>query len=58
MLTCDKCKNHAPVLTRQNPKGKKGIFYCDACNDRPIEEDFNSLLEVFRIVDEKGTKDD
>ena len=36
-MKCDKCGNEeALLLTRQNPKGEKGIFWCEKCTNTNV----------------------
>lgn len=45
MLNCDKCgKTDALLLTRQNPKGVKGIFWCEECTRKTHVVDTGSAL--------------
>ena len=38
MINCSNCGNEkALLLTRQNPKGQKGIYHCEQCTGALIE---------------------
>lgn len=43
-MKCDKCGNEeALLLTRQNPKGEKGIFWCEKCTHTDIKTHSDAL---------------
>lgn len=56
-MKCDKCGNDKPLLlTRQNPKGQAGIFYCEKCTDTPVADSEEALK--LAIVGGKGVTSD
>ena len=45
MIKCDKCGSEKfLLLTRQNPKGEKGIFYCEKCTGTPVNNIAQALV--------------
>ena len=47
MIKCDSCGNeNALLLTRQNPKGQKGIFHCEDCTGTLVDNFGEALVEA------------
>lgn len=47
MIKCDNCGNEkALLLTRQNPKGQKGIFHCEQCTGALVDNVGEALVEA------------
>jgi len=47
MIKCDNCGNEkALLLTRQNPKGQKGIFHCEQCTGALVDNAGEALVEA------------
>ena len=45
MIKCDKCGSEKfLLLTRQNPKGEKGIFHCEKCTGTPVNNIAQALV--------------
>ncbi|WP_171406466.1 MULTISPECIES: hypothetical protein [Acinetobacter] len=47
MIKCNNCGNEkALLLTRQNPKGQKGIFHCEQCTGTLVDNVGEALVEA------------
>ena len=47
MLKCDMCGSADYILlTRQNPKGEKGIFHCEQCTGALVDNFGEALVEA------------
>lgn len=54
MVVCNKCGSENYVLlTRQNPKGEKGIFHCEKCTGSPVTTQEGAILEALLNVTSK-----
>lgn len=49
MIKCNNCGNEkALLLTRQNPKGQKGIFHCEECTGTLVDNFGEALVEAIQ----------
>ena len=49
MMKCDNCGNeNYLLLTRQNPKGQKGIFHCEQCTGTLVNNVGEALVEAIQ----------
>lgn len=56
LSACEKCKRTDFVLlTRQNPKGEAGIFWCERCTEIPVTTAQDALIAAIEGV-AKGNK--
>ena len=52
MIKCDKCGSEKYLLlTRQNPKGEKGIFHCEKCTGTPVNNIAKALVAAIGGVE-------
>ena len=59
MIKCDKCGSEKYLLlTRQNPKGEKGIFHCEKCTGTPVNNTDQALVAAIGGVECLETEDD
>lgn len=53
---CAKCnRTDYVLLTRQNPKGEAGIFWCEHCTATPVTTTQQALIAAIEGV-KKGTQ--
>ena len=49
MIKCNNCGNEkALLLTRQNPKGQKGIFHCEEYTGTLVDNFGEALVEAIQ----------
>ena len=49
MIKYNNCGNEkALLLTRQNPKGQKGIFHCEECTGNLVDNFGEALVEAIQ----------
>ena len=49
MINCSNCGNEkALLLTRQNPKGQKGVFHCEQCTGALVDNIGEALIEAIQ----------
>ena len=49
MTKCDNCgSENYLLLTRQNPKGQKGIFHCEECTGTLVDNFGEALVEAIQ----------
>ena len=59
MIKCDKCgSENYLLLTRQNPKGEKGIFHCEKCTGTPVNNIAQALVAAIGGVELLEAEDD
>lgn len=57
-MKCDACGNeNYLLLTRQNPKGEKGIFHCEKCTGSNVKTREDAILEALLGVTTKELKE-
>ena len=49
MVKCDLCGSVDYILlTRQNPKGQKGVFHCEECTGTLVDNFGEALVEAIQ----------
>lgn len=53
-MKCNGCgSSNFVLLTRQNPKGVKGVFHCEKCTGSPVTTQEGAILEALLCVTTK-----
>jgi uncharacterized Zn finger protein len=59
MTKCDNCgTENFLLLTRQNPKGQKGIFHCEQCTGTLVDNVGEALVAAIQGEDPKEPAND
>lgn len=57
MTKCDNCGNeNYLLLTRQNPKGQKGIFHCEICTETLVDNIGEALVVAIQGESKEQTQ--
>ena len=58
MINCSNCGNEkALLLTRQNPKGQKGIYHCEQCTGALVDNFGEALVEAIQGTAQEQSHD-